>query len=196
MKTDLQIAFENVYKTKEWLGKVGTLSGIGSSIECAKEYLLFLQRFVVENDIRSIIDLGCGDFNLMRHFDFTGITYLGVDIVEFVIQDNIIKYKTDNINFVNSNVVTYTPSSKYDLVIIKDVLQHLSNENITLLLKNIDYAPIAVVTNDVTSNNGECVNGGYRGVNLNIPPFNIETKKLYEFQACDSFKQVDMVSFK
>lgn len=190
MNNNLQSVFEHVYETKRWLGKVGTLTGLGSAIECVKEYLFFLQNYVDKNNIQNIIDLGCGDFNLMQHFNFKNINYLGIDIVNFVIEENNKKYKSDNINFLHENILTYKPKIKYNLVILKDVLQHLSNKNIISLLDNIDYSNNIIIVNDITDNNYDCENGEWRGINLNLPPFNMKTEKIFEFSACDSFKHV------
>ena len=65
----LKDTFTKIYKNKNWQDIYGTESGPGSSIECSKPYLDFLQEFCNSYSIKSILDLGCGDFNLMRYFD-------------------------------------------------------------------------------------------------------------------------------
>lgn len=186
--------FEKIYLESEWKEDYGTDSGPGSSLECSIEYVLFLNNFLNQNKIFSILDLGCGDFNLMKHINLENIEYLGIDIVEFVIKNNLKHYKKNNINFEHNDILIYKPQKKYDLIIIKDVLQHLCNINIIKLLNNIDYCNSILITNDITSENEDCVDGDYRGIDLQKNPFNIPVKNLFKFHSCNFIKQISLLN--
>lgn len=187
--------FENIYITNQWKSNYGTQSGPGSSIECSYEYLLFLDKFVKENKIKTILDLGCGDFNLMKHFNFDQLDYVGVDIVSHVIESNNKNYIKSNIKFLEYDITQYTSTYIFDLVILKDVLQHLSNDNILKILKNINFSKNIIFVNDYCEENVDSTNGGYRPINLNNYPFNLNCKKLFEYNSCGFIKHVNLLTF-
>jgi 2-polyprenyl-3-methyl-5-hydroxy-6-metoxy-1,4-benzoquinol methylase len=186
--------FEKIYLQNEWKNYLGTNSGPGSAIECSKLYLDFLQTFVENNKIKSILDLGCGDFNLMRHFDFKDIKYFGIDIVSFIIDDNIKTYSNNNIKFAQSNLIDFKLSEQFDLIILKDVLQHLSNANILKILNNIKNAKRIILVNDYIQHNIDSIDGGYRPLNLNNDPFNFNCETIFVFNSCGFIKHVNFIS--
>lgn len=187
--------FEQIYSSNSWKDNYGTASGPGSAIECSKEYLLFLQNYVKQNNIVSILDLGCGDFNLMRHFNFDNVQYLGLDIVSTSIEYNRINYSKQNIKFQEMDIFSFKSSDKFDLVILKEVLQHFSNDSIIKLLTNIDYAKNLIIINDITDDNIDCIDGGYRPINLNKYPFNFNYEKIFEYDSCGFIKNVNLTTF-
>ena len=69
-----------------------------------------------------------------------------------------------------------------DLVIIKDVLQHLPNETIIRVLDRISQCRIMLITNDVhDKHNMDCKNGDWRGLNLFADPFKINGCYVFNF---------------
>jgi len=185
--------FEKIYLESEWKEDFGTDSGPGSSIECSIDYVKFLNNYIKENKTTSILDLGCGDFNLMKHIELERIEYLGVDIVEFIIKNNIKHYKKNNINFEHNDILVYKPQKKFDLIIIKDVLQHLCNNNISKLFNNINYANHILITNDIILENEDCIDGDYRGIDLQKYPFNMPVKNILKFHSCNFIKQISLL---
>lgn len=185
--------FEKIYSSNSWKDSYGTSSGPGSAIECSYEYIIFLQNYVKQNRIISILDLGCGDFNLMRHFNFENVEYLGLDIVTNVIDYNKKYYSKNNVKFNESNIITFSTSNVYDLVILKEVLQHLSNDNIIKLLNNITYAKKILIVNDIAEENVDCINGGYRPINLNKHPFNLKCNTIFEYNSCGFIKNINLI---
>src|SRR5689334_20558292 len=59
---------------------VGT-SGAGSTLQATAVYRAFLQQFLKDHAIRSVVDAGCGDWEFSQAIDWTGIDYRGFDIV-------------------------------------------------------------------------------------------------------------------
>lgn len=58
--------FTKIYETCEWGDNNNTdykgSSGGGSSISFNEEYIKFLKQFIDTNNIKKVIDLGCGDW--------------------------------------------------------------------------------------------------------------------------------------
>lgn len=187
--------FEYIYNFNVWKNEIGgTATGPGSCIECSNPYIMFLEAFVKKYQIKSMLDLGCGDFNLMKHFNFSNIEYLGIDIVDIIIEENNKKFSNNNIKFISDNILSYKPEKTYDLVIIKDVLQHFSNTNVISCIKNINYCKYILITNDYTPINKNCKDGEYRQLNLYIEPYSMSNiKRQFEFDSCGYYKTVDLI---
>ena len=189
-------AFENIYRSGEWINSYGgTESGPGSSLNCSSEYLMFLSDFIIKNNIKSILDIGCGDFNLMKHFKFEGLNYLGIDLVDFIVENNNIKYGTSNIKFKCLDILNdHLDTSEYDLILIKDVLQHLNNDTIEKIINRLKFAKNILITNDYTNKNIDCTIGGYRPVNISILPFNFNGNYIFEWNSCGFYKKTFLMS--
>jgi hypothetical protein len=117
--------FTDIYKNNKWGG------GSGSGSKFTADNLWFLtelRRHIDMYDIKTIADLGCGDFEVMKNFNFKEIeTYNGFDCVGFIINDLNDKYKNKNRFFFQKDI-TIDIAKGYDLVIIKDVAQHWTDE--------------------------------------------------------------------
>ena len=87
-KPTCQEAFSNIYKNKIWgENNIGEgWSGSGSSLQQTIKYREFLQKFLADHQIKSVVDVGCGDWTFSRAIDWTGIDYKGFDVVEDVIK--------------------------------------------------------------------------------------------------------------
>jgi SAM-dependent methyltransferase len=173
-------AFTLIYKYRIW-GKneegKGT-SGIGSTLEATEQYRAFLQGFLKEADIKSVVDLGCGDWEFSQTIDWSGVNYLGVDLVKPVIETNIERFGSPTINFEHKDGI-HANLPPADLLICKDVLQHLPNKDIHTFIKQIPKFKYCLITNDVdpktlTSGNRDVFWGDVRYLDLSALPFNVE----------------------
>ena len=83
-----------------------------------------------------ILDLGCGDFYI--HSDLVNLSndYIAVDIVPELIEYNKKKYSNLKVSFLNLDI-TKNSLPDANIVLIREVLQHLSNKNINNVLENI-----------------------------------------------------------
>lgn len=131
--------FTNIYNKNYW-GSSGTGSNFSHS---NKWFLKELRTHIDNNTITNIADLGCGDWEIMKHFDFnSNEIYTGIDCVDFLIDKHNLEYGKDTITFIHQDISVDIPSG-YDLVIIKDVIQHWNDETIldkfTEILKNNKY---------------------------------------------------------
>jgi hypothetical protein len=102
--------------------------------------LQLVQSIVNRPEARSVLDISWGDWNLGRQIDWSSVNYLGIDVVANMIKRNIDCFSRDNIAFRCLNGVD-GKVAPVDLVIIKDVMQHLSNADVLKMLKNLSKAP-------------------------------------------------------
>jgi SAM-dependent methyltransferase len=124
--------FTNIYEKELW-GK-GRGSGTGSSLRTTKKYIPFLEEFLKDNNIKSVIDYGCGDWQFSQHINWGDIDYLGLDIVDFVIENN--KKQFPNYSFISdTDVFKYLDGR--ELIIIKDVIMHWPDKEIETFLDKL-----------------------------------------------------------
>lgn len=133
---EIEKTFNDIYDQKRWGEFEGRASsGPGSSLIHARPFLDFLQNFINANKGISILDVGCGDFQYARHLDLSGTEYLGVDVVKSVIKVNKQKFGTSNIKFKYRDLTKHQ-FEFHDLYIIKDTLQHLTDQ---MVYSFLDY---------------------------------------------------------
>ncbi|GAB4060507.1 class I SAM-dependent methyltransferase [Catellatospora paridis] len=176
----LASVFEQIYRDDLWTNG----SGAGSDPANTERYRMFLERFIVENRIVTVIDLGCGDWRSSSLIDWSRVGYLGVDVVESVILRNQQRFQFDNVRFAQLSDEDELPHA--DLLIVKDVLQHLPNSEIDRISRFLGRFYVALVTNTVASElhrpdgtvarigdvNADVPAGLMRPVDVLRPPFN------------------------
>ena len=156
---DLIASFTEVYNTNTWGNNNDPnykgSSGAGSAIAYnEKTYIPFMQNFFKDYNIKSVVDLGCGDFVIgTLLYENTTIDYTGYDAYKGVIDNNNNKFKENkNFNFIHLDFTSESDRinlKNADLCIIKDVLQHLPNSTITnfmdYIIKSKKYKYILIV---------------------------------------------------
>ncbi len=161
--------FSEIYDRNEWHRG----SGVGSLPENNFDYTTFLQKFMRHNHIRSVVDFGCGDWQFSRFIDWFDIDYYGVDIVPKVIERNSNAFRTENIKFALFDSVASLPNA--DLIVCKDVFQHLPNSIVRNYLAAMKpKAKFMLVTNDIGPPgylNVDIEPGGWRTLQFDLPPF-------------------------
>jgi 2-polyprenyl-3-methyl-5-hydroxy-6-metoxy-1,4-benzoquinol methylase len=181
--------FSRIYEKGIW-GKDqngnGT-SGSGLTVESAMEYIVFLNKFIRTNNIKTIVDIGCGDWGVMKYIDLTEVDYLGLDVVPFVIQNNKTKYSSSHVNFALADCI-HDLLPKADLLLCKDVLNHIPNKEVFKIIKQFENYRHILVTSDVeatslTSHNKDINMGGWRSIDLSAPPFSLAGKKILIYPA-------------
>jgi len=174
--------FSSIYENKVWgdnnNSEYNGSSGGGSDIDFNKDtYVPFVKKFIIDNGIKSIVDLGCGDFRCGKMlYDDLDIVYTGYDVYKKVIQFNskhhsLPKYSFIHLDFCNNKKDIIGG----DLCILKDVLQHWSLDNIYNFLdyvvetKKFKYVLICNCCNQ-TQDNTNCENGGGRPLSCHYNP--------------------------
>lgn len=174
-------AFQKIYTQNRWLFG----SGEGSLPQITQAYREFVQQFLREKNIQSVVDIGCGDWQFSQLIDWSGIRYLGLDVVPEVIQENQRRAVSENISFTVMNVVEEIPPVA-DLVLIKDIFQHWPNAVITAWLPNLRNYHYALITNDADERtNVDIAFGEHRAVDITMPPFNFPATPVLEYSGVD-----------
>jgi SAM-dependent methyltransferase len=189
--------FSAIYDSSVW-GKNDSgqgYSGTGSTKSATVAYRAFLQDFMRKHNIRSVVDAGCGDWEFSRLIDWKGIDYKGYDIVTSVIEKDKRKYQSPNVSFSVADIVEDDLPAA-DLLLCKNVLQHLPNRSVTRFLSKLSKYRHVLLTDGIdgrtfTSDNHDIVVGQYRPLDVTAPPFNVRAKKvLVYFDGMDSHQVV------
>ena len=158
--SDNKAIFDDIYKNKLWNDgrKDIPLSGPGSSLENAKQCSSMLNKFIYDNKCKSVLDLGCGDLTWISKtyfFNDTSIKYTGIDVVESLISSHSTNYPRNT--FLCEELVNYNQIEFTSLIIIRDVIFHLKNEEILSIFENIknrfDFLLITSCKNDINTDN-------------------------------------------
>jgi SAM-dependent methyltransferase len=194
--------FQDVYKYSLWGGDQESkfFSGVGSRGGAVDIYVekmaALIQRHAADLGRPPIVvDLGCGDFQvggalLSRLPD---ITYVGCDIVPELIAHNKQTYGTDRVSFRHVDIVV-NPLPAGDVCLVRQVLQHLSNEEILNIMQRMGHYKLIYVTEGHPEQRIGPVNpdkaasadvrfdwktGRGRGVELDRPPFNATVVEVF-----------------
>jgi SAM-dependent methyltransferase len=183
-----------------------SLSGPGSHLANTQEAIAFINNVIDKYHVKTILDLGCGDFNWARFLKLDNVEYTGWDCDEQMIADNTLKYGTDNIRFQVRDIVT-NDYPDVDLIICRDVLFHINldfgQQIIAKVSKSCKYF-ISTTYKNVGVNTGprgynQISNWGFFTINLNLEPFNLKEKELesvHETKNSINNKQRYMVLYK
>jgi len=171
--------FNRIYAEGSW-GKDATgkgTSGTGSTLEITREYRAFIEDFIRKQGVKSVVDAGSGDWTFSSAIDWGDASYLGVDIASDVIEAVRRKHGKGRIRFQVGDITDDLPAA--DLLISKDVLQHLSNELVhTFIENNLRKGKYkwVILTNDRTGprQNLDIQPGGHRPIDLAAPPFEVK----------------------
>ena len=182
-------AMEQIYEMKLWGdNKTDFYSGQGShDPTLVNPYIQgvssFLQSF---KPPISVCDLGCGDFNIGKELLAYTKNYVAVDIVPALIAHHKKNYQVDYLEFKCLDIAV-NPLPFADCVLLRHVLQHLSNSEVQRVLSAISMYRYVILTEHLPSGefepNKDIISGqGIRlkkqsGLNVLAPPFNFKVKK-------------------
>jgi hypothetical protein len=180
--------FSRIYEKRIWTSENELSSGSGS--RCAavvNPYIDVIRRWADTHNAKEMraLDLGCGDFHVgSQIFPFFD-SYIGADIVPILIESHRRNHIAPNLEFCCVDGID-DELPQADVVFIRQVLQHLSNEQIQKILSKLTQFKHAIVTEHVPHpsqlkmrNLDKIHGGGIRlergsGVFLQDPPFNFQ----------------------
>jgi SAM-dependent methyltransferase len=168
--------FTDIFLNNSWNSKE-SLSGHGSTFEQTRILRGDLALLFEKYQIKSILDIPCGDFNWMKEVDLTSIIYTGADIVKPLIRQNNKLYKSHEKTFKVLDIVN-DRLPMFDLVFVRDCFVHLSYYDISIAIKNIKQSKCKyLLTTTFTDrvSNHDTKDGGWRPLNLQLAPFNLPT---------------------
>ena len=181
-------AMKQVYEKNLWGGgDADFYSGAGSHYpELVQPYVEAVRSFLQSFDEPLVVcDLGCGDFNIGKELVTHTKRYLAVDIVEDLIERNKKLFKAENLEFLCLDIAKDDwPSG--DCVILRQVLQHLSNAEIRRIVDKLSDFRYLILTEHIPEGefepNKDIISGqGIRlkkgsGVDMLARPFNLQVK--------------------
>lgn len=192
--------FTNIYENHGF-GSLESRSGPGSTLEETKKLRDKIKTLIKEKNIKSVVDIPCGDFNWMKEIVFNFESYIGGDIVEKAIEENNEKYSNSRIKFINFDILKDN-IPKGDLVIVRDIIGHFPlNDGIEIInnilkseckyllsttwAKKLGDTWLPCSENDVDRENEGVDYGRFYPVNLMAEPFN--------FPHADEYLEEDVV---
>ena len=135
--------FEKIYEEKRWgdsdIKDRKYSSGDGSrDNEIVRKYVDAVTSFLsTEKGLKSGLDLGCGDFSVGVAFCDLFKDYHAMDVAKNVIKENKAFYKSKNVRFSVLDL-TFGQIPQTDVILVRQVLQHLSNTEIKKFIKNVE----------------------------------------------------------
>ena len=159
--------FQRIYASRAWGGADDFNSGNGShdSAVVAPYVALLTQRIQAAYGDKKpvIVDIGCGDFNVGGQLAGLASRYIACDIVPELIARNTERFADiNNVEFKTLDAVT-DALPVGDILLVRQVLQHLSNADIALVAAKIAKFDTAYITEHFPHPEN------WRGANIDMP---------------------------
>ncbi len=174
--------FNDIYSSGYW----GAGSGGGSDPVNAAAYVKFLNGFIAEMEPGRVLDIGCGDGRLAAAVDWRGARYYGIDVAPGALELSLGKQDditASAITFARMDALTdVLPPA--DLVICKEVTQHIDNEAVSRLIERLREYPAVLHCSAMVEPINELAPrpGRSRGVVLSLPPFSLPTETVCRYE--------------
>ena len=186
--------FQTIFRKRDWLASDPAssdlqASGPGALLVNAQNAMATLHvivtrlKHVLNKDIITLLDVPCGDLQWMKSFlmSRTDIQYHGMDIVPDLINHHIKMYgHVKRLRFSVSDIVTQTLDKSYDLILSRDLLQHLTIKDAGEVLKRFSDSKsrfLLVTTHPDTVHNTDVqlnqLGGRFSRYNLQAEPFSL-----------------------
>lgn len=171
--------FDEIYKTNYWNSQESS-SGGGSTLNATQTIRKYLEYLFVEKEIKTMLDIPCGDYNWMNTVKKNNLEYIGADIVPALVDKNKKMYESNDVSFIIRDLAKDSLPT-VDLIFCKDCLQHLSYLNAKKAINNVKNSKskyFLVTTYPKTWRNWDILDGDYRPLNLRKSPFNFPKPEL------------------
>lgn len=195
---NVEEVFTAIYSNNKWGGAKGEFSsGAGTTDgSTVSAYVSMLSAKAAAEGFlgTTFVDLGCGDFRVGQQLLPLCSSYVGVDVVKLLVSQNQAQYGNQSTRFGHLNIVD-DPLPDGEVCFLRQVLQHLSNQQIFAILKKLGKYRWVFITehyptdNDAVRPNLDKVQGGdvrvyeNSGVYLSEPPFALPKHTLSEVLA-------------
>lgn len=179
--------FNEIYDINYWASDESR-SGGGSTMASSQYVRKWIPKIVKSLDIKSILDIPCGDMNWMHTIvPEMDVDYVGADVSSRAIDDN--KKKYPMLQFLELNAYE-DDIPKVDLIISRDFLQHIPTAHAERVLEKYKLSGskyLLVTTSTLSNNLPDIAVGGYRKFNVNLylglPELLIQEPAEYQYVA-------------
>jgi hypothetical protein len=189
LKEKFNKTFTAIYEDNIWneLENYTSNSGDGSDLNYnINTFIPFLKDFILKNNIRSVTDLGCGDFVCGPYiYHDLELKYYGYDTYSKIIEKNNSINKDSKYSFTQLDIFNeWKNIIPTDLCIIKDVLQHWRLADIYTFLDNImiskkfKYIIICNCCDQIKDNPDLLITGGFRPLSASFFPLKRYSAKI------------------
>ena len=108
----LKDSFTDIYKTNSWgspesipnrLNKIfysGGGGGADPENDKDNKYINLVQSYVDREDVKTVVEIGCGDWEVSSKINQSTVDYTGYDVVDDLIKYNNQNYSKSNIRFI------------------------------------------------------------------------------------------------
>jgi len=184
--------FTEIYNSAllEW-GSIESVSGQGSELQHTIAIRKELPVLCEQYQIKTLLDIPCGDYNWMKSTKLNNIEYTGGDIVDDLILNNRRVYP--DVNFEVLDIIE-DELPKVDLVFVRDCLVHLSEEQVFNTLDNIKKSGsryLLATSFPRQSTNINISTGNWRPMNLMIEPYFLRPIALINESCVVQYPQYD-----
>lgn len=129
--------FDQIYANGGWDGKG---SGPGSTEGFTREFRGVFEKLLKERNVKSVFDLGCGDWQWQRHVEWGETKYVGWDICEMAVENAkcaSFAKKPDWKHrwFITEDAFSQPLWPEADLLLVKDVVHHISRFKARMLVE-------------------------------------------------------------
>jgi SAM-dependent methyltransferase len=140
-----QEVFSEVYAARRWGRGDDFDSGSGSRGDAALAYADCVRTLVEQSAARSAVDIGCGDFRVASLFVDALESYHGIDVVPDLVARTDAVHGRPGVRFSVLDAAT-DELPPADICLIRQVLQHLGNDQIARILRRCRRYPLVLVT--------------------------------------------------
>jgi hypothetical protein len=164
--------FTEIYRRNIW-GYQETVSGGGSTLHYTRKLRESLPALIGNLNVRTLLDLPCGDFHWMSRISLPITHYIGSDIVPRLVENTRIRYGRSEREFRTLDLCK-DALPQADLLLCRDCLMHLSEEMIFLALANIIRSDIKylLITTYPGGRNRSIRVGDWFAIDLCAAPYN------------------------
>ncbi|MCA1591525.1 MAG: class I SAM-dependent methyltransferase [Acidobacteria bacterium] len=165
--------FSRIYLNNSW-ADAESVSGRGSTLARTDAIRRSLPALLESVGARSLLDAPCGDFNWMRDVELGAIEYVGADVVPELIAQNRHRHGDVSRRFVVLDI-TSDQLPEVDAILCRDCFIHLSFKHTHAAISNFKRSNskfLLATTHTSVRENSDVETGGWRSVNLLLPPFN------------------------
>ncbi|MBE9513729.1 MAG: class I SAM-dependent methyltransferase [Chloroflexi bacterium] len=169
----MKSVFSEIYYNNRW-GSQETVSGLASELSQTSVIRQEIPILIKEKNARSLLDASCGDFHWMKEIELDLDRYIGVDIVPDLVVQNQQKYGSETREFIALDIARDN-LPQVDIILCRDCLVHFSFEHIISATRNFRRSKskyLLTTTFPELSKNEDITTGGWRPINLQLPPFN------------------------
>ncbi len=162
------------YAFNSGLGEQAPRSGPGSDLIQTRIIREEIPKLIKELNAKSLLDAPCGDLTWIKEIDLGLDRYIGVDVVSELITDNQEKYSKGR-EFIELDIIE-DDLPQADIILCRDCLVHSSYKHISSIIKNFKKSRskylLTTTYDDQSIKNKNIITGGWRRINLELPPFN------------------------